>query len=618
MKLLTSFAVAAAVAAAAPNPAAACGGFFCSNQPIDQAGEKIVFSVNGKAVTAAIQIQFAGSSEEFSWVLPLPSAPEQEGGMEIGTEELFTRLLQTTSPQFQVNWDPTSACTPYWGNDFAAGGGGGGVDEDGGVQVLQTKEVGPYDASVVKSDDPEALTKWLSANGYDQPDIAKPLIAHYVAQGNVFLALKLQQDKGAGDIAPIVVKFQSDDGACVPLILTQIAAQADMPVYAWILDAGRTVPKNFFHVVLNLAHIDWLGVGWQGAASNYTDVVTKAVNEAEGHGFVTDFAGPSDLMKEQLWWPGRFDQIDTLLTKTEPAEFYNAMLMVGIPVNAQTQALIRKHIPTPPGWDKSDQEFYCCLDQYKSYLDTLPFDAAAFVHDLKKVVVEPAKAAQELLDSRPYLTRLFTTVSPDEMDRDPIFLVDTELPDVPVLRTALGVAQCSEGGKIESVVLTLPDGQIVEYAGPFDPWGPTPGAADGQSGGGSVGEQPYAAEIQAYDSEAKALLNIPFDEVPLRDQELGILGGIAGGMGGSGGGGADAGGAGGAGGSGDAAGGAGGAGGGAGGGGTGSGDAGSSSGSGCQTQSSGSAAGAAGMLLLLGLAARRRRVSVQARSEDRG
>ena len=102
-----------------------------------------------------------------------------------------------------------------------------------------------------------------------------PLIAHYVAQDNVFLALKLQQNKGSGDIAPIQVTFNEPEGACIPLILTAIAASADMPVYAWMLDESRVVPKNFFHVGVNLAKLDWFNQG-----ANYIELATDAVNQA--------------------------------------------------------------------------------------------------------------------------------------------------------------------------------------------------------------------------------------------------------------------------------------------------------------------------------------------------
>ena len=50
-------------------PARACGGFFCSQVPVDQSGENIVFAVDGTTVTAYIQISYVGAAEQFAWIL---------------------------------------------------------------------------------------------------------------------------------------------------------------------------------------------------------------------------------------------------------------------------------------------------------------------------------------------------------------------------------------------------------------------------------------------------------------------------------------------------------------------------------------------------------------------
>ena len=88
---------AAALGAALPTPASACGGFFCSNQPIDQSGENIVFSVEEDgAIEAHVQILYQGAAEQFAWILPTPSAPS----ISVGTDALFRDLDQATRPVF--------------------------------------------------------------------------------------------------------------------------------------------------------------------------------------------------------------------------------------------------------------------------------------------------------------------------------------------------------------------------------------------------------------------------------------------------------------------------------------------------------------------------------------
>ena len=77
-------------------PVEACGCFAppSAAEPIVQAGERILFSVNNGKVTAHIQIQYAGDAKDFGWLLPLPSVPT----LKLGSDELFTRLGATTQP----------------------------------------------------------------------------------------------------------------------------------------------------------------------------------------------------------------------------------------------------------------------------------------------------------------------------------------------------------------------------------------------------------------------------------------------------------------------------------------------------------------------------------------
>jgi len=70
------------------NSGYACGGFFCSFTPIDQAGEQIVFRQSGNEVTAMIKIDYAGRAEDFGWVLPIPTTPE----ISLGSDQIFPAL----------------------------------------------------------------------------------------------------------------------------------------------------------------------------------------------------------------------------------------------------------------------------------------------------------------------------------------------------------------------------------------------------------------------------------------------------------------------------------------------------------------------------------------------
>jgi hypothetical protein len=66
------------------------------------------------------------------------------------------------------------------------------------------------------------LFDWLNANGFDQPEQSKPIVARYVNFKHRFVTLKLKKGKSVGDLVPIVIKYPSPslDMSCIPLRLT--------------------------------------------------------------------------------------------------------------------------------------------------------------------------------------------------------------------------------------------------------------------------------------------------------------------------------------------------------------------------------------------------------------
>ena len=468
-----------------PPPAQACGGFFCSQTPIVQSGEMIVFGIEPGKVSATIQINYTGEAKDFAWVVPVASEPV----ITLAPAQLFAEIGMMTRPQWYLNWEGNDGECGWWyygdDMDFAPTAEADG----GGVEVVDEQEVGPYKTVTLKANDALELWQWLSDNGFDQPEEAIPLIEHYLAQQMFFVAMKLKQDAVAGDIQPVTLTMD-EDAPCVPLVLTQIAATPDMPIGIWVLGEHRAMPTNWFHVLINEKKIDWLSNG-----SNYNDILTQAVDEAAGHGFVTEYAGSSDIMNDRLWWDGRFGNVDQLYAVTSAQSYMQELLNMGFPRDAQMQALIKKHIPKPAAEDlpsdcQTDQEFYTWNTDY--CLGFMPedwtFDAAAFTDDIKEKIILPLQEAQQLLDAHPYLTRLYTTVSPEEMTRDPFFAINADLPDVSNVHTADATGECGENGAYTTITITLAGGETIVHEGELNPWGPAVGDP--------FPEEPAAAEIQ--------------------------------------------------------------------------------------------------------------------------
>ncbi len=457
--------------------AGACGGFFCSQStPIDQTGERIVFTHDEDSnLVTYVQIQYQGSARDFSWVLPVPGIPT----VGVGTDAIFQRLDAATAPSFVPRFHVEGTCEQEdygdgGGDDGGCGGCGGGAGGSGGggggVTVVDQRQVGPYDQATLAASDPDALLAWLDGNGYDVTERGQELLRLYVDETHHFVALKLQQDRGVGDLVPIVLRYD-EPLPCVPIRLTAVAAQPDMGITAWVLADRRAVPLNYFHVRINEARIDWLGYG-----SNYRDVLSEAVDAApNGQAFATEYAGPSSIVRGGLV-PAGFDE-EALRASRTAIDYLNQLIQQGFAGDAQLLAFLRRWIPAPPGID--EQDFYNCLECYEE-AQGLVVDAEAATDDLVATMIEPAREAEALLRSQPYLTRLSTTMSPDEMTTDPYFTYNLDLGDVSNEHAADVTIHCGDGGRYGSspITIELADGTVIGDPDGFGRTYGTPGFAE--------------------------------------------------------------------------------------------------------------------------------------------
>ncbi|HIL11135.1 MAG TPA: DUF2330 domain-containing protein, partial [Candidatus Latescibacteria bacterium] len=420
------------------------------------------------------------------------SVPE----LAVSHNQIFNQLQFATQPGFQLNFQEEAGCgfPPIFrtleddGSVVAA--------ESAAVEVVSQEQVGPYDTAVITSDDSQAIVNWLVDNDYQLDDLGINLLHPYVEEGAFFLALKLVTDRDVGDLQPIALTYAAEEPG-IPIRLTAVATAPELSVIAWVLAEHRAIPKNYLHVRINEAAIDWFNGGF-----NYPEVVTLATNEAEGQAFVTDFAGPSKIVNDLFF--GEFD-LKKLRLQEHPADFLDAALSQGFPRDAQMQALIRRHIPMPSavlaegvlevifGGDReaydrireegqlqslADRSFYNNIRAYDRYITDLEFNAVAFADDLERIVVEPLQNVRRLFAEKPYLTRLYTTLSADEMTLDPMFSYNPDLPEVDNIRFAEARWDCADPDNtpIEKweLIITLADGREIRTLPFGDGGGPRP------------------------------------------------------------------------------------------------------------------------------------------------
>jgi hypothetical protein len=440
--------------------------------PIVQAGERILFSRANGVITAHIQILYAGDAQDFGWLLPLPSVPD----LALGTDELFADHVATTQPQFVVErqYDGCSS----GGSGFSCGGTGSGADVPlgpgtgtGPSPAVSQSSIGPYDYAVLHADSKDELLGWLAANHYFVPAGTDAVVAPYIHDGAYFLALKLKSGEPTGAIQPVIVSYASDL-PMIPITLTSVGARPDMGIQVFMLGAGRAIPRNYAHTVLDDAAIDWLG-----GADNYNDIVIRATHEAEGrHTFITEYAGTSSIMVGKLDPPGRFGTQAALAGSATVGEFIDTLgangFLVGGQLPAPLVAILAEQAPMPlqvAQLGVSPAEFYNNLGYYGTGLAGWPahFDAAATAAEVFDRIVAPTRAAGALFRAHPYLTRLYTTLSPADMTRDPVFAENPALPPVSNVHKATAFFHCN-GDALSAttpVSVETEQGYFVSFAG---------------------------------------------------------------------------------------------------------------------------------------------------------
>lgn len=444
----------------APSPALACGGFFCSSlEPVDQSAERILFAVDEQqgTVTAHVQIFFEGDADDFAWVVPVPSVPE----LFLSTDSLFSVLDERVGPRFDIRED-RSSCTSGDERSYAVDA-VYSASESGGVNVVSTGQVGPYDTVVLQATDAFALSEWLAGHGFDLPDGVDEALTPYLAEGQYLVALRLSKDRSSGEIAPIGLRW-SASSVMVPIRLTSIAARPDMRLEVYVLGPSRAVPESYLHVVINDAMINW----WTGGA-NYDDVVTQAANEASGHAFATDWTGSTEGLRGSLYREGGYGVSG--FSRTDRQDFMDDLMSSGLPSSQYTLNLLQIYMPLPSDFPATNDpsSYYDCVSCYGDPSE--PFDADGLITALEDQVVGPLSDAEDLFWVYPHLTRMTSSLDAVEMTVDPSFVFNADMAqEMEQLRVASMYYDCA--GTVTSNAanrrFTLPDGRM--YFLPSEDW----------------------------------------------------------------------------------------------------------------------------------------------------
>jgi hypothetical protein len=274
--------------------AMACGGFFCLNDPVDQTGERIVFTVNDDGtITTLIEILYQGAAEDFSWILPIPEAIAADDlQVPEDGQDVFDELHRQTD--VQIIAPPMPDCAQELLMDMAMAD---DAMEESGVDIFASGEVGPFGFDVVGSEDPNALIDWLRDSNYQVTEPMVPLIDHYVDQQMAFVAMRLLDGETAESITPIEITYGGTE-PMIPLVLTAVAAQPNMPVWVWIFGDERAISSNYADLQVATEELSFTSFG----GNDYTFLVQQRANALDGQAFITEFAGASSTFEWEHPW----------------------------------------------------------------------------------------------------------------------------------------------------------------------------------------------------------------------------------------------------------------------------------------------------------------------------
>lgn len=225
---------------AAPAWACGCGAYIPDRAGAAVVDERALIAWDGSTEDILMSFGVRGSSERAAWVMPVPSVAR----VTLGDNAVFDDLATLTAPriEYRDSWWPTFSWLTGSADSALEGA---GARPPGGVSVLGTQRIGPFDVTRLAGDNSAALAAWLGDNGFPRPATLGDNLAPYVEQGWEIVAIQLAPDDTGsltGTLQPLRLSFASDT-VVYPMRLSR-AATVPQSVEISVLAAHRMDPST--------------------------------------------------------------------------------------------------------------------------------------------------------------------------------------------------------------------------------------------------------------------------------------------------------------------------------------------------------------------------------------
>ncbi|WP_442816600.1 DUF2330 domain-containing protein [Streptomyces sp. NBC_01304] len=185
---------------AAPAHACGCGAMVPNADTrigVDQ--ETSAVRWDGRRERIDMRLTVRGTADQAAWIMPVPHRAD----VELGDPALFDRLSEATAPvpRDRFYFWPRGGDWPFADSDDDGAGAPAPGASDGrgsGVGVVDRRRLGDFEVARLTATDPDALSTWLSTNGFRLPDRLEDALQPYVAQGWEYVAIRLVPGEADG------------------------------------------------------------------------------------------------------------------------------------------------------------------------------------------------------------------------------------------------------------------------------------------------------------------------------------------------------------------------------------------------------------------------------------
>ncbi|OKK17736.1 hypothetical protein AMK16_21290 [Streptomyces sp. CB00455] len=206
--------------------------------------ETSVVRWDGRTEQIVMRFTVGGDAHRAAWIMPVPG----RAAVELGDGDVFGELATLTRPEHRTRnhfW-PRGRDWPFSshrGDTAGAPMPGSAAPE---VGVVGRERLGDFDVARLTATDPDALKKWLEANGFQLPDRLATEVKPYVDQHWEYVAVRLaprEQGKALrGDLDPLKIRFDSAR-LVYPMRLSRMA-KAPQSLGLYVLADHRMEPNS--------------------------------------------------------------------------------------------------------------------------------------------------------------------------------------------------------------------------------------------------------------------------------------------------------------------------------------------------------------------------------------